>query len=103
MDLIEGIKTGDLIKYDTTFRVLWEMDLIEGIKTLTSASINDADVIVRLWEMDLIEGIKTKRGVLQLREGLWELWEMDLIEGIKTRLKIGHILFVKARYEKWTW
>ncbi len=58
-----------------------------------------------LWEMDLIEGIKTptRRRATTWRIGSG-LWEMDLIEGIKTRETFPlYGCPVKSGYEKWTW
>ncbi len=60
MDLIEGIKTVPypLQQWLNEEKVLWEMDLIEGIKTSSLARALALSALV-LWEMDLIEGIKT--------------------------------------------
>ncbi len=62
MDLIEGIKTcwsffGVVGK--VAMDGLWEMDLIEGIKTFSQFSQDRPPYRYTLWEMDLIEGIKT--------------------------------------------
>ncbi len=56
-----------------------------------------------LWEMDLIEGIKTRSVLLPYCLAA-QLWEMDLIEGIKTIYPSkSKALLVVDGYEKWTW
>ncbi len=59
MDLIEGIKTWIMPYGIFTLFLLWEMDLIEGIKTGDRYEPDRRQVGPLLWEMDLIEGIKT--------------------------------------------
>ncbi len=61
MDLIEGIKTLCPWCHISKFRrLLWEMDLIEGIKTTGADEHFNIESTPGLWEMDLIEGIKTQ-------------------------------------------
>ncbi len=62
--------------------MFWDLDLIEGIKTLEYFDKSASNCL--FWDLDLIEGIKTRASILIGQSFSVLFWDLDLIEGIKT-------------------